>query len=203
MKTILFSAISGEFERNLAEIFAKENFRVVIADDVEASQTLQPSDSVDIFIDTTDIHLPEDTFTLQDGIRNDIIEQTFRQNVLHSMQLLEKHLPNLDAGQGRRICWLSSVGASLNATRDTCGYGYNMAKAALHQFIQNVSNKLTPRGYSFRVFDPLKDEVTPKQAAGAAFHYITRRRGTENHDPKRDDESNLTLYDALGRAHPW
>jgi len=203
MQTILFSALSGRFEQELANIFAKENFRVVIAEGADAAQTLQPSDPIDIFIDTTDVRLAADNFSLFDGINYKVIEQTYRANVLHSMQLLEKYLPNLDAGQGKRLCWLSSAGTSLNATRDTTGYGYNMAKASLHQFIQKVSNKLTPRGYTFRVFDPLRDVVSPEAAAGAAFHYITRRRGTENHDPRRDDENNLTLYDALGRAHPW
>ncbi|MCL2365254.1 MAG: hypothetical protein FWC71_11415 [Defluviitaleaceae bacterium] len=203
MQTILFSALPTDFERKLAGIFAKEDFRVVVAEGDEGWQTLQPGEAVDIFIDTTDVRLPEDGFTLLDGVRADVIERTFRKNVLHSMQLLEKYLPNLDAGQGKRLCWLSDANASLNATRDTQGYGYNMAKAALHQFIQKVSNKLTPRGYSFRVFDPLREEVSPEAAAGAAFHYITRRRGTENHDPRRDDENNLTLYDAQGRAHPW
>jgi len=203
MQTILLTALPTKFEQTLAHIFAKEDFNVLIADSANPSQIPQPSQPIDIFIDTTDIRLPEDNFTLSEGIRADIIERTFRANVLHSMQLLEKYLPNLDAGQGKRLCWLSNVGASLNATRDTCGYGYNMAKTSLHQFIQTVSNKLTPRGYSFRVFDPLRGAVSPEAAAGAAFHYITRRRGTENFDPRRDDENNLTLYDAQGRAHPW
>jgi hypothetical protein len=79
-----------------------------------------------------------------------------------------------------------------------------MSKAALHQFIQMTRNKLVPKGYTFRVFDPMDtSEITPEAAAESAFNYIMRRRGTENNDPKRDDEDNLVFRDAQGRQHSW
>jgi len=64
-------------------------------------------------------------------------------------------------------------------------------------------NKLTPKGYTFRVFDPMEGELSPEAAAEGAYNYITRRRGTENHDPLRDDEDNLVFRDAQGRQHSW
>jgi len=78
-----------------------------------------------------------------------------------------------------------------------------MSKAALHQFIQMTRNKLAPGRYTFRVFDPMKGEIPPEVAAESAYNYITRRRGTENHDPLRDDEDNLVFRDAQGRQHSW
>jgi NAD(P)-dependent dehydrogenase (short-subunit alcohol dehydrogenase family) len=201
MKNILITNQNNDFEKELAAIFAAEGYRVFCGDDMtaDAHQDLP----LDIFIDTTNVRLPEDNFTLEDGVDAGVIEHTFRENALKPMTLLEKYLPRLDAGQGKRLCWISSASASINETRDVRGYGYNMAKAAQHQFIQMVSNRLTREGYSFRVFDPMAGDVAAKAAAGAAFHYFTRRRGTENHDPRRDDENHLTLYDALGRAHRW
>jgi len=194
MKAALFTAIETPFARKLANLFTAEGYQVAEAD------TPNP---IDFFIDTTDIRLPDDHFSITDGINAALIEKCFRDNVLHSMQLLEKFLPNLDAGEGKRLFYLSNTGASLNQTRDTRHYAYNMAKASLHQFLQLISNQLSTKGYTFRIFDPLNGEIAPENAAGAAFHYLTRRRGTENHDPRRDDENNLILRDALGRAWHW
>jgi hypothetical protein len=64
-------------------------------------------------------------------------------------------------------------------------------------------NKLAPKGYTFRVFDPMDREVPPEAAAESAYNYVTRRRGTENRDPLRDDEDNLVFRDAQGRQHCW
>jgi hypothetical protein len=63
--------------------------------------------------------------------------------------------------------------------------------------------KPIPKGYTFRVFDPMDKEIPPEAAAESAYNYITRRRGTENHDPLRDDEDNLVFRDAQGRQHSW
>jgi len=64
-------------------------------------------------------------------------------------------------------------------------------------------NKLASKGYTFRVFDSLDGEISPEKSAAGAYNYITRRRGTENHDPLRDDEENLVFRDAQGRQHSW
>jgi NAD(P)-dependent dehydrogenase (short-subunit alcohol dehydrogenase family) len=121
------------------------------------------------------------------------------------MALLDAFLPLLDEGEGKRLFYLTRAEASINETRCIGHYGYNMSKAALHQFMQMIRNKLAPKGYSFRAFDPMDDSggVTPEAAAESAYNYITRRRGTENNDPRRDDEDNLVFRDALGRQHSW
>jgi NAD(P)-dependent dehydrogenase (short-subunit alcohol dehydrogenase family) len=100
-------------------------------------------------------------------------------------------------------CRDSLADASINATRDTGSYAYKLSKAALHMFLQMVANRLTPGGYTYRVYDPMFSEVEPKASAEGAFNYFTRRRGTENDDPQRDDEKRLVFRDALGREHAW
>jgi len=219
---VLVTSVDSPFAEKLAALFAREGARVFALGEKPVEQvTLLPFDAnaasaalaeqagkLDFLVDTTDFRHPGDTFSARDGIDGAIVEQVFRHNVLRSMSILEAFLPLLDKGAGKRLFYLTRAGASINETRDTNHFGYNMSKAALHQFIQMTRNKLAPQGYTFRVFDPLDhvaslEAVAPEAAAESAYHYITRRRGIENNDPNRDDEDNIVFRDAQGRQHAW
>jgi len=217
MKTVLITCLDRIFDEKLAAAFVREGFGVFAIgeksiegvtllpfDEKEAAAALkEKAGKLDFLLDTTDSGDREDDFTARDGINGAVVEKVYRQNVLRSMALLEAFLPLLDSGEGKRLFYLTRAEASINETRRVDHFGYNMSKAALHQFIQMTRNKLAPKGYTFRAFDPLERELSPEAAAESAYNYITRRRGTENHDPKRDDEDNLVFRDALGRQHAW
>jgi NAD(P)-dependent dehydrogenase (short-subunit alcohol dehydrogenase family) len=216
-KIVLVTNLNTVFGEKLAAIFAREGFEVFALGNkpiekvtllplgpYEAATALkEKTGKLDFLLDITDVQSPKDTFTVRDGIDGAVVEQVYRQNVLASMALLETFLPLLDQGEGKRLFYLTSAEASINETRRIDHFAYNMSKAALHQFIQMTRNKLAPKGYTFRVFDPMDREVSPEAAAESAYNYITRRRGTENHDPLRDDEDNLVFRDAQGRQHSW
>jgi NAD(P)-dependent dehydrogenase (short-subunit alcohol dehydrogenase family) len=231
---VLVTCVTKVFDEKLIAAFAREGFSVfAMGDKPIEGVTLLPIDAneaaavlkdkvgkLDFLVDTTDFHHPKDTFTVRDGIDGTVIEQVYRQNVLRSMALLEAFLPLLDEGEAKRLFYLTRAEASINETRRIDHFGYNMSKAALHQFIQMTRNKLAPKGYTFRAFDPMDApteagevslqvppqaslEAAAEAAAESAFNYITRRRGTENNDPLRDDEDNLVFRDAQGRQHSW
>jgi len=216
-KTALVTCLDTVFDKTLAAIFAREGFHVFAMGNKPIENiTLLPADPymaaaalkektgrLDFLLDTTDVLSAKDTFTVRDGIDIKVIEQAYRQNVLVSMAILEAFLPLLDQGEGKRLFYLTSADASINETRRIDHFAYNMSKAALHQFIQMTRNKLAPKGYAFRVFDIMDGDVSPEASAESAYNYITRRRGTENHDPLRDDEENLVFRDAQGRQHSW
>jgi len=216
-KTALVTDLDSVFGETLAAIFAREGFEVFALGNKSIEKvTLLPLDpyeaaaefkekagKLDFLLDTTDIRSPQDTFTVRDGIDREVVEQVYRQNVLSSMALLEAFLSLLDQGEGKRLFYLTRAEASINETRRIDHFAYTMSKAALHQFIQMTRNKLAPQGYTFRVFDPMDGEILPEAAAESAYNYITRRRGTENNDPLRDDEDNLVFRDAQGRQHSW
>jgi NAD(P)-dependent dehydrogenase (short-subunit alcohol dehydrogenase family) len=216
-KIILITSLENDFDKKMAEVFVREGCKVFTLggaqikgavplphNPAEAAGLLrEQAGKLDYLLDTTDAHSPEDVFTVRDGIKSDVVEYTYRHNVLRSMALLEAFLPLLDEGEGKRLFYLTRAGASINETRDKSGFGYNMSKAALHQFIQMTRNKLAPKGYTFRVFDPMVNRIPSDAAAESAYNYITRRRGTENGDPRRDDEDNLVFRDAEGRQHSW
>jgi NAD(P)-dependent dehydrogenase (short-subunit alcohol dehydrogenase family) len=197
MKNVLITKQSNAFEINLAEVFRREGYTVYIANIDEIA------DRIDIYIDVSDERDTADNFTIRNGPDEAVIRKVYEANVLKSMEMLEKYLPLLDEGNGKRICYLTSAEASINETRDTDGYAYKMSKAALHMFLHMVANRLTPGGYTYRVYDPMHEEVEPKASAEGAFNYFTRRRGTENDDPERDDENRLVFRNALGREHAW
>ena len=214
---VLVSTLNKAFDEKLIGAFAREGFSVyAMGNMVVEGAALLPMDAyeaaaalkekaakLDYLLDTTDASDPRDSFTVRDGIDGAVMEQVYRRNVLRSMALLEAFLPLLDEGRAKRLFYLTSAEASINETRRINHFAYNMSKAALHQFIQMTRNKLSSRGYSFRVFDPMYSEVSVEAAAESAYNYIIRRRGTENHDPMRDDEDNLVFRDAQGRQHSW
>ena len=222
MKTVLITSLDKIFDEKLAAAFVREGFDVFAIGEKSINEvTLLPFDAkeaaaalkeragkLDFLLDTTDSGNAAgdaygDDFTVRDGIDGEAVERAYRRNVLRPMALLEAFLPLLDSGEGKRLFYLTRAEASINETRRIDHFGYNMSKAALHQFMQMTRNKLAPKSYTFRAFDPLEREVSPEAAAESAYTYVTRRRGTERHDPRRDDEDNLVFRDALGRQHSW
>jgi len=217
MKIVLITELNKDFGKKLAVVFIREKFKVYTVgkekiDDVvclpkdlkEAAAIVQKeSGCIDIFIDTSDERSPLDNFNVRTGINGDIIHKLYDANVIRPMAMFEAFFPLLEAGGEKRLCWLTSAEASINETFGTDGYGYKMAKAGLHNFLQITRNTLAPKGYTIRTFDPLYNDVSPELAAEAAFNYFTRRRGIEHDDDKRDDEYNLVFRDAYGRQHSW
>jgi len=199
--SVLITDTTTDFGRELAVVFAREGWEVFFPKDFARIKKL------DVLADTTD-------FWCDDGD----YEKIFRESVIKPMETLEKFLPLLDAGEGKRLFYLSSRTAMINenvtcdayvydvegyGADDAAGFAFKMSKAALHQFLQMVHNRLYPQGYALRLFERLEGRVPDEHAAESAFLYITRRRGTENHDPTRDDESALVLRDAEGRTYCW
>jgi len=217
MKVVLITNFKNDFDKELAAAFAREDFKVyAIGGDQIEGVTLLPSDvreaaaalkkenvQIDIYIDTSDERSSSDNFTVRGGLNEKVIRELYDANVTRPMALLETFLPLIQSGEGKRLCFLTSAQASINETRETDGYGYKMAKAALHNFLQITRNVLAPKGFTIRAFDPSHNEVSAKAAAQAALNYFVRRRGIERGDERRDDEGNLVFRDAFGRQHAW
>ena len=217
MKIVLITGLKKEFDKKLAFAFVREDYKVfAIGAEEFNGVTLLPSDlntaagiikkdsnNIDIYIDVSDERSVSDNFNVRSGINTQVIRELYDANVIHPMEILEAFFPLLEAGKGKRICYLTSSQASINETRDTEGYGYRMAKAGFHNFIQITRNVLAPKNYTIRVFDPMFNEISAEASAEAAFNYFTRGRGVERGDALRDDENNIVFRDAYGRQHSW
>jgi len=217
MKVVLITDLKNDFDKELAAAFAQKDFKVYAMGNgqiegvtplppemKEAAAALQKeSGHIDIYIDVSDERSPSDDFTVRGGLNDKVMRELYDANVTRPMALLETFLPLLESGEGKRLCFLTSAQASINETRSIDGYGYKMAKAGLHNFLQITRNVLAPKGYTIRAFDPARNEVPAEAAAQAALSYFTRGRGVERGDALRDDEGNLVFRDANGRQHPW
>ncbi|MCL2627219.1 MAG: hypothetical protein FWD44_00790 [Oscillospiraceae bacterium] len=197
MKSVLITAQKNAFDKHLVSVFAREGYEVFV------SGVNEPTKKIDIYIDVSNKRDKADTFSIRSGIDEKVIRRVYNANVIKPMKLLEKYLPFLDKSKDKRLCFLSGIDASINETRDKTGYAYKTSKAAMHNLFMIAWNTLEADGYTFRVYDPLSDEVSAKAAAEGAFTYFTLRRGTENDDPLRNDENRLVMRDALGREHCW
>jgi len=217
MDVVLITGLKKEFDKELAKTFVNSGYKVFAAGEekIEGLKILpgdlkdvalaiqKETDNIDIYMDVSDERRASDNFDVRSGLDCGIIREIYDANVTRPMAMLEAFFPLLEAGRGKRLCFLTSAQASINETRGTDGYGYKMSKAGLHQFLQITRNVLAPKGYTIRAFDPLNGELPAAQAAHAAFNYFTRRRGIENTEALRDDEGNLVMRDAYGRHHPW
>jgi len=217
LEIVLITSIKKDFERKLAAAFIREGFKVYTMGEEqidgvnklpsnlnEAAAALQKETGLlDIYIDVSDERSPQDNFNVRSGLNEQVIRELYEANVIRPMAMLEVFFPLLEAGKGKRLSYLTSAEASINETKSTSGYGYKMAKAALHNFLQITRNVLAPKGYTIRAYDPMNSEVSAEMSAEAAFNYFTRRRGIERSDTQRDDEGNLVFRDAYGRQHTW
>jgi NAD(P)-dependent dehydrogenase (short-subunit alcohol dehydrogenase family) len=214
---VLITGLNNDFDKKLAGVFLREGYKVLTLTNnppngitplpldinAAAAEIKKSYGYIDFYIDVTNEFDPSDNFDVRSGLNDNVIRKLYDVNVVQPMFMLEVFKPLLDAGEGKRLCYLTSAEASINEAQGTDGYGYKMAKAGLHNFLQITRNVLAPGGFTIRVFDPMQKNVLPESAAEAAFNYFTRGRGIERGDPHRDDESNLVFRDAFGRQHSW
>lgn len=111
-------------------------------------------------------------------------------------------LPPLEAGQGRRICCVTTVQSSNNAARDCADYPAHVSKAPLNMAMNQLFNGLRPKGYTFRMYckDPA---AAPERAGEYAVEYFTRNRSNEPESYKHSDENRLVLRDWMNIEIPW
>jgi NAD(P)-dependent dehydrogenase (short-subunit alcohol dehydrogenase family) len=217
MQVVLITEAEKEFDKKLAAAFLQENYKVYAMGEEQINGvTPLPSDlkeavdaikkesgHIDIYIDASDKRSPADNFNVRGTVNDEVMRKLYETNVIRPMAMLEAFLPLLEKSETKRLCYLTAAEASINETFETEGFGYKMAKAGLHNFLQITRNVLASRGYTFRVYDPMYDKVSTELSAQTALNYFVRRRGIEGGDPQRDDENNLVFRDAYGRQHSW
>lgn len=193
MSKVYVSSLETAFAGALAALYEEQGYEVVT----------EPMEEIEYFIDTTDVYVSGDDKRVGEGIDIEAAVEAYHKNVSEPVANLEKVL-NTMTGK-KRICFLNTVKSSINYSEEITGFGHHMARAALNLILVLSKNGLVENGYTFRLFDPLTNQVDPRKAAKSAFGYFTRDRFFD--DPAdglgRDDEQNLVIRDALGRELPW
>ncbi|MCS6993637.1 MAG: SDR family NAD(P)-dependent oxidoreductase [Anaerolineales bacterium] len=136
----------------------------------------------------------------------DEMHRLYDVNALGALRVVEAFLPLMDAGQGKRLCFISSEAGSIGAAQRTSWFGYCMSKAALNMAVKLLFNDLRPQGYTFRLYHPgwirsymhgkkaLEAHLEPEEAAALALPHLLGAR---------PDEDRLALIDYEGREWPW
>ncbi len=126
-------------------------------------------------------------------------------NALGPLRVVEAFLPLVEAGDMRRLCFVSSEAGSITRCGRTAWYGYCMSKAALNRAVRILFNDLRPKGYAFRLYHPgwirsymhgtksTDADLEPEQAAEHAIAYFLGDT----------DEDTLVMRDNQGEEWPW
>jgi NAD(P)-dependent dehydrogenase (short-subunit alcohol dehydrogenase family) len=82
------------------------------------------------------------------------VRRTIDVNTLGPMRVTQALLPNLRAGQGKKVAHITSLMGSIADNGSGGAYGYRASKAALNMFNKSLSLELGPAGFVCVVLNP-------------------------------------------------
>jgi len=161
--------------------------------------------TIDLLINNAGVMTRTSDRTIQKAQDYAEMKRLYDINTLGPLRVVEAFLPLVGAGQGKRLCFVSSEAGSIERAQRTSWYGYCMSKAALNMAVKILFNDLRPRGYSFRLYHPgwirsymsgeknIQATYEPEEAANFAIDYFISTQ----------DEDRLVLRDYEGGEWPW
>ncbi len=84
----------------------------------------------------------------------ELFDVVHRTNVVGPLKMAEAFLPNLLAGQQKKISNVSSSQGSIGTTRTGTLYIYRSSKASLNMVMKNLANQLKSKGIAVALIDP-------------------------------------------------
>lgn len=151
----------------------------------------------DMVILHTDDGLARENADILEPIDDALMAEEYDRLCLWPLRVLNALMPFLQAGEGKRICLVTTCEGSQSLCRDTRGYGRRMALAALNLAMKQLFNQLHPLGYTFRLYGG------GGQTGEYAAEFFTRDRSYEPEDPLHSDENRLVLHNEQGGEIPW
>jgi NAD(P)-dependent dehydrogenase (short-subunit alcohol dehydrogenase family) len=130
------------------------------------------------------------------------VETYFRVNSLGPMRLTQRLLPNLRAGQGKRIAGLTSKMGSIADNTSGGAYGYRASKSALNMLNKSMSIDLRREGFTCVVLHP-GWVATDMGGAAAPLAAPESVRGMLAVIDGLGPEDGGRFFDYLGAEIPW
>jgi NAD(P)-dependent dehydrogenase (short-subunit alcohol dehydrogenase family) len=135
----------------------------------------------------------------------ELFDVVHRTNVVGPLKMAEAFLPNLLAGQQKKISNVSSSQGSIGSTKNGMLYIYRSSKAALNMAMVNLANQLKSKGIAVALIDPgpvdtdmmkmlPKKMLRPVTTAGSDLIRITDQLSMEN---------SGTFWTFDGTVLPW
>jgi NAD(P)-dependent dehydrogenase (short-subunit alcohol dehydrogenase family) len=170
-----------------------------------AAQVGNRTDRLDMLINNAGVTSPAMHRTIREPQDYDEAHRLYDVNALGPMRVVEAFLPLMDAGEMKRLCFVSSEAGSIGRCGRDSWYPYCTSKAALNMAVRIMFNHLRPGGYTFRLRHPgwmrtymsgqknLKANLEPEEAARLALaHFLGPQ-----------DEDRLVMRDHEGNEWPW
>lgn len=120
-----------------------------------------------------------------------------------AMELLRKvseYLPLLEKGSKKRLCFITSPDSSINNTK-TSDHWERIVSASCNMAIKTLFNRLSPLGFTFRVF--AAEDFNSLVEASYAAEYILQDRSMEEESHQHSDEKRIVIRDKYEREYPW
>ncbi len=181
---------------------------------VQAAATMasEQVSHVDLLINNAGVNSPK-TYQIPLEEPQDFgeMQRVYDVNSLGPLRVVNAFLPLTNAGEMKRLCFVSSEAGSIERAKRTSWYGYCMSKAALNMGVKLMFNRLRPDGYTFRLYHPgwmrtymggVKSETGDMEAdvaAKPALAYFLRESTAED----SIDEDRLVMVDWQGEEWPW
>jgi hypothetical protein len=129
----------------------------------------------------------------------DALLQAYEETAMALLDKVSVSLPLLDKGNKKRLCFATTLNSSINYTKD-CNHWERMISASCNMAIKTLFNRLSPLGYTFRVF--AVDNYNKPEDASYAAEYFIKDRSLDN-AIQHSDELRLVLRDRYEREYPW
>ncbi|MDR3121766.1 MAG: SDR family NAD(P)-dependent oxidoreductase [Clostridiales bacterium] len=138
-------------------------------------------------------------------------ESAFNINALGAIRLVQAFLPLMESGK-KRLCFTSSEAGVVSVSHRTGISGYGMSKTALNMALRLMFNRLSPLGYSFRLYHPgwvrspkiERDGQALERMHGGKFEpWETAQSAVPQFIEDRDWEDRMVLIDNEGAAWPF
>ncbi|HEX8465438.1 MAG TPA: SDR family NAD(P)-dependent oxidoreductase [Abditibacterium sp.] len=164
------------------------------------------SSSLDLLLSNAAVFTETSYPTIRHAQNYDEMLRLYNVNTLGALRVVEAFLPLLDAGEMKRLCFVSSEAGSLTRAHRGSWFGYCQSKAALNMAARLLFNDLRPQGFSFRLYHPgsirsymhgaknQSADLEPEEAAIPALNYFLNLL---------DDEDRLVMRDERGQEWPW
>ena len=130
----------------------------------------------------------------------DALLKAYDNTALELLRKTAKYLPRLDRGTKKRLCFITAIESSINNTR-TSDHWERIISAACNMAVKTLFNKLSPSGYTFRVYGVM--DFKDLTEASYAVSYILQDRSLEEESWQHSDEKRIVIRDKQEREYPW
>ena len=198
------AALAGQYPETL-HIVALE-VKSVESAKAAAQAVAERTDHVDVLINNAGVSSPTTVRPIREPQDYAEMQRMYDVNALGALRVTQAFMPLMERGGLKRLCFISSEAGSIARAERTAEFGYCMSKAALNMAVKILSNDLSPRGYTFRVYHPgwirsymsgvknMEATFEPEEAAARAIPILLGQP---------ENEGELVLLDHEGNQWPW